>query len=420
MIAAEGAPLLEFAGADVGYAGVPVVHTASLCVCGGEIVGLIGPNGAGKSTLVRAVTGDAELLGGGLLLGGRDARAMSPAERARSVGVVPQQVLPAFAVPAREFVAMGRHAHLTRFAGLGAHDREVVERAMAATDTLRLAEQHTDELSGGDLQRLAFAQALAQEPRVLLLDEPVSHLDLNHAMQILDLAREIADSGLAVLAIFHDLDLAARYSDRIGVVACGALAEARPPASIITAELLAEVFGVRAVVRTDAITGSVTVTPVLREGAVSAERRGRVLVIGGSGVAAPLVRRLVLGGWEVACGALNLGDADQVIAEALGLEYAEIPPFAPMDEDAERRVAELASAADAIIVTAIPFGHGNLGNLRAAVQAAKGGVRLVLIGDIGGRDYTGGEAEALWAEALRRGARVVPDQEAAERLLAGQ
>ncbi len=96
-----------------------------------------------------------------------------------------------------------------------------MERALALTDTLRLADKPADQLSGGDLQRLALAQALAQEPRVLLLDEPTSHLDLNHRMQVLDLTRSLADEGMAVLAVFHDLDLAARYSDRIAVVADG-------------------------------------------------------------------------------------------------------------------------------------------------------------------------------------------------------
>ncbi|NTW28813.1 MAG: ABC transporter ATP-binding protein [Coriobacteriia bacterium] len=405
--------LLEYARADVGYAGAPVVCGANLEVHAGEIVGLVGPNGAGKSTLVRTVTGDAELLGGALNLGGLPAREYSSVARARMVGVVPQQVQPAFAVPARDFVAMGRHAHLSRFASPGEHDREVVDRAMALTDTAHLADKPTDQLSGGDLQRLALAQALAQEPRILLLDEPVSHLDLNHRLQVLDLTRELADSGLAVLAVFHDLDLAARYADRIAVVADGRLGEALPPALAITAEMLSAVFGVRAVVGTDPITGSVSVTPVLREGAVARTQRGRALVIGGSGVAASLMRRLVLAGWHVSAGALNLGDADQLVATALGLEYAAIPPFAPMDAEAQEHVAQLSQEADVVVVAEIPFGNGNVGNLRAAVVAARAGTPVVLVGAIAGRDFAGGEAETLWSEALALGAKAVANHDAA-------
>jgi len=414
-----GAVLLAYAAADVGYAGVPVVRAAALSVRAGEFVGLVGPNGAGKSTLLRAITGDAELLGGTLSLSGTDASTLSSLQRARIVGVVPQQVTAAFALRSREFVAMGRHPYLARFAALSAHDDEVVDRVLALTDTARLADQLTDELSGGDLQRLALAQALAQEPSVLLLDEPTSHLDLNHQLQVLELVRSLAsDHGMAVLAVFHDLDLASRYADRIAVVADGHVGVADTPERIVTAGMLRGVFGVRAVVGTDPVTGSVSVTPVLREGAVPAETRGRVLVVGGSGVAAPLLRRLVLAGWKVSAGALNAGDADSVLAEALGLDYAAMPPFAPMDADAETRVEALVADADVVLVCEVPFGHGNVGNLTAAADAARSGKPVVLVGDIAGRDYTGGIAEGLWDAAVSAGAVLVADADSAERVLA--
>jgi len=398
--------LLAYKAAAVGYAGAPVVAGAELTVCSGEVVGLVGPNGAGKSTLLRAVTGDAELLAGTITLVGRDVTGLPPIERARLVAVLTQQVSAAFSVSARDFVGMGRHPHLQRFSALGDHDHEVVERALVATDTLRFAEQPTDTLSGGDLQRLALAQALAQEPRVLLLDEPTSHLDLNHGMQVLDLARSLAREGMAVLAVFHDLDLAARYADRVAVVAAGRIGPAEPPDRIITASAVREVFGVRAVVGTNAVTGAVSVTPVLREEAVVSASHGRVMVIGGSGVAAPLMRRLVLEGWQVSSGALNIGDADQLIADALRVEYAEIPPFAPMDAEAGITAAKLAEAADAIVVCEVPFGRGNVDNLLVAVHSGK---PLVLVGDIEGRDFAGGAAKSYWVEAMTNGAVRVDD-----------
>jgi iron complex transport system ATP-binding protein len=408
--------LLSYEHATVGYSREPVVCDATLDVAEGEVVGLVGPNGAGKSTLLRAVTGNAELLAGALNIGGTPAGVMAPLERARCVGVVPQQTTPAFSLPAREFVLMGRHPRMSRFSEPREGDLAVVERAMQLTDTERLADKPTDALSGGDLQRLALAQALAQEPRVLLLDEPVSHLDLNHTLQILDLTRALAAKGMAVLAVFHDLDLASRYADRIAVVADGHLGACGTPEQIVTSELLRNVFGVRAVVGPDLITGAVSVTPVLREQAVAGRSRGRVLVIGGSGVAAPLMRRLVAAGWGVSAGALNAGDADQLVADALGIEYASLPPFAPMDDGARKHLRSYAESADAVVVCEVPFGHGNVGNLAAAVGSS---TPLVLVGTIAGRDYTGGVAERLWAEALARGARVVADLDAAEHELSG-
>lgn len=407
--------LLRYAKATVGYGGSAVVEQADLAVREGEIVGLVGPNGAGKSTLLRAVTGDSELHSGAIELAGRPIASLSARERAGLVGVVPQQVSAAFALPASEFVEMGRNPHLPRFGRPGPADRAAVERAMELTDTSHLAEQPVDALSGGDVQRLALAQALAAEPRVLLLDEATAHLDLNHRLQVLDLTRSLADRGMAVLAVFHDLDLASRYSDRVAVVARGGLGDAAAPERIITAETLRAVFGVRVVVGTDAVTGSVTVTPVLRDGAVASAHRGRVLVVGGAGSAAPLMRRLVLGGWTVTAAALNAGDADAVLADALDIDYAALPPFAPMHAEAAVAVAKLADAADAIVVCPVPFGHGNIDNLLIAVRAGR---PLVLVGDIAGRDFTGGAADSYWIEAVDKGAVIVPSLDAVEETLA--
>lgn len=402
--------MLAYDAADVGYSRTAVVRGASLAVKAGEIVGLVGPNGAGKSTFLKAVTGESVLIAGSLEVGGRPAASLSERERARLVGVVPQQVTAAFSFPALEFVQMGRHSHLPRFAHIGEADAEAVERAMRVTDTMHLALKAVDELSGGDLQRLVFAQALAQEPRLLLLDEPVSHLDLNHRLQVLDLTRELADSGMAVVVVFHELELAARYADRIAIVAEGALQPAGAPADVITPETLRAVFGVRALVGREPVTGSVSITPVLREQSVAAVRRGSVLVIGGSGMAAPLMRRLVIDGWQVSSGALNEGDVDATLADVLGLPYAHIPPFVAMDESATSAVIELANASDAVVVCDVPFGHGNVDNLKAAVESGR---PLVLMGGITGRDYTGGHAESLWTQAVGAGAVVVPDVTAA-------
>ena len=375
------------------------------------MVGLVGPNGAGKSTLLRAVTGGARLTGGRISVLGVSLAELPPRRRAALVGVVPQTVSAPFSFPARDFVEMGRNPHLGRLQQPGQADREVVQRVMRLTDTWRLASTPVDTLSGGDLQRLALAQALAQEPGVLLLDEPVSHLDLNHRLQVLDLVRDLADSGLGVLTVFHDLDLAARYSDRMAVVAAGNVGFAALPADVITAETLREVFGVRAVVGADPVTGTVSVTPVLREESVRAVGgRGRVLLVAGSGSGAALMRRLSLAGFEVVVAAVNTGDVDEGVADALGLTRVKLPPYASIDEDASARVRELASAADAIVVCRVPFGGANVDNLRAAVESGR---PLVLIGALDGRDFSHGVAEELWQQAIEEGARTVADDDGA-------
>ncbi len=404
---------LTYAGATIGYPGVDVVRDATLSVAAGEVVGLIGPNGAGKSTMLRAVTGSARVTTGVVELESRSLADIGPRDRARLVGVVPQQVSAAFSFSAREFVLMGRHPHLSRLQQPADVDISLAEEVMARTDTARLAEDGVDTLSGGDLQRLALAQALVQQPRVLLLDEATSHLDLNHRLQVLDLVRELADSGMAVLAVFHDLDLAARYSDRIAVIDSGRLGPVGPPAEVLTGEMLARVFAVRAVVGTDPVTGSVTVTPVLREEAVERASRGRVLVLGGSGAAAPLLRTLYLAGYDVHAGALNRGDIDHAVAEALGLGMIDLPAFAEVDDAAAAHLRAVAGEADAVVVAEIPVGRANLAALRAVAENTVAR-RLVFVGALGPeRDYTGGEASEAARTAVDAGAMIAHDPDEA-------
>ena len=403
------AAALNYEGATVGYDG-PVVSGATFSVAPGEVVGLIGPNGAGKTTLIRAVSGGARLLGGEITLGGTRVGAYSHRDLARHVAVLPQGAPSTFAFSARQYVEMGRHAHVSRFGDLGPHDHEAVARALALTDTEGLAARRVDELSGGDLQRLTLAQALAQEPSVLLLDEPTSHLDLNHRLQVLDVVRLLANEGLAVLAVFHDLDMAARYSDRLAVVAGGVVAEQGPPEAVLTRETLRRVFGVAAVIGKDPVTGSVQVLPVVRaQEGVTASRGARVLVVSGSGTGASLMRVLTLEGFEVAAGALSVEDTDGAVACALGAEFREVPPFEAMTAQDEAAVAAFARVADAVVVVASPFGPDNLGNLRA-VEAAGVAEVTVLLGEMTPElDFSRGEAQDLWDRLAGSGAQTCAD-----------
>ena len=407
----SGAPSLEFKQATVGYGGRMIVRAVDLEVRAGEFVGLVGPNGAGKSTLLRAATGGADVLGGDIVCGASVLH-MPERDRARLIGVVPQSQPSDFAFSARAFVEMGRHPHLGRLESLGPEDHAVVDEVMERTDTARLAAERIDELSGGDLQRLTLAQALAQQPRVLLLDEPTSHLDLNHALQVLDLVRSLADGGMAVLGVFHDLGIAARYADRISIVADRAVTPPRPPAEALDSRVVADVFGVRAVVRTDPVTGSVSVTPVLRgEDLAAGTVRGRVGMVCGSGTGIAIMRELMRSGYEVAAGALNRGDVDQAVAEALGVHHVVLPPFGEMGAREEAAVRAAYAEARCVVICPTPFGRSNLPNLRAALDSGR---PLVLVGDMtADRDFSRGAATGLWEQALARGATRVADESGA-------
>jgi len=294
--------------------------------------------------------------------------------------------------------------------------------AMAAANVQHLADRPLDELSGGERQRVVLAQALAQEAPVLLLDEPTTHLDIRHVLEILTLVRNLArDQDRAVLAIFHDLNLASACCDRLYALAAGRVVAAGTPATVITEALMREVFGVEAEVSPAGAAGrpSVVIAPP-----VALDRFGglapRAHVIGGAGRGAAAMRLLAELGFEVSAGVLHAGDTDQVVAERLNLVRVTVPPFSEIDERNSADCRQLVHGASLLVVCDAPVGPGNVENLRLALEAARAGIRTVLIEQmpIEERDFTGGEAAGLW-RALAASATVVRSGEELQALVAG-
>jgi iron complex transport system ATP-binding protein len=223
-----------------------VLRSVDLAVRPGELVALVGANGSGKTTLLRLLSGVLGADRGQLDLFGRPARDWSRMELARLVAVLPQGLeLPAgFRVG--ELVAMGRLPHARSRFGSTAEDEQAVERALRDADALELAGRTADELSGGERQRVLVAMALAQEPRLLLLDEPTLHLDLAHQLTVLETIRRLREQrGIAVVAVLHDLSLAAAIAPRVAVLDGGRLVADGAPDEVLTTELIRRVFGVQ-------------------------------------------------------------------------------------------------------------------------------------------------------------------------------
>jgi iron complex transport system ATP-binding protein len=225
-----------------------VLRDVSITATAGQMLGLIGPNGAGKSTLLRAISGTLVPAEGSIRLGEIDLVRLSAAERARLVAVVPQGANLPQGFSVAEVVLMGRAPHLSRFGGERAHDHEIARQAMLQTATWALAERWIGELSGGEHQRVLIARALAQEPRLLLLDEATAQLDLKHQTATLDMARRLARSGLIVIAALHDLNLAALYADRLALLHEGRLLLCETPERVLTPDWLRQAYDVEALV----------------------------------------------------------------------------------------------------------------------------------------------------------------------------
>jgi iron complex transport system ATP-binding protein len=254
-------PIVEVVQARATYGKRVAVDGVSFTAREGEFVGLLGPNGAGKSTLIRLVAGLLAPAAGTVRLAGFDPHAAPRRQVARLCALVPQEPRLDWPFTVRDVVMMGRTAHQGLLAVSSREDLGAVEGALTACDLRHLAGRRVDALSGGERRRVFFARALAQEPRVLLLDEPTAFLDLAHQVAAMEMARLAARGGLCVVAVLHDLNLAAQACDRLVVLSRGRVVAEGPPAEVLTAERVREVWGVAVWRGENAVTGAPVVLP---------------------------------------------------------------------------------------------------------------------------------------------------------------
>ncbi len=240
----------------------PALDKVSMDVPDGSLYAVLGPNGSGKSTLMKALLGVLPASEGTALVDGRSGAAWPRRELAQAVGVVPQAETIAFPLTVRETVAMGRYPYLGPLGSEGEADRRAIARALQQCDVEELAGRDVMTLSGGELQRVRIARALAQEPRALVLDEPTASLDIRHEMAILELLRTSADQGMTVLVVTHGLDLAARFADHMLLLARGRVAAEGSPTEVMRSGVLETVYRWPIAVAPDPATGTPRVTPL--------------------------------------------------------------------------------------------------------------------------------------------------------------
>lgn len=243
---APSAAILQAQALHATYGGADVLRHLDLSLQAGEMVGLLGPNGSGKSTLLRVLSGLLPATSGTVRLSERDLHDYNARQRARLIALVPQYATIPFAFSVADVVAMGRNPYLGLLESPGPKDFAAIQTALERTDCLHLRERLVTELSGGELQRVIIARALAQEPRIMLLDEPTAHLDLNHQLDIASMLRQLnREQGLTVLWVSHDLNLAAEFCERLVMLQAGQVVVEGRPDEVITPQWLAQVYGLR-------------------------------------------------------------------------------------------------------------------------------------------------------------------------------
>ena len=379
----------------VGYGEHTVLKSVSLAIEQGGFLGILGPNGCGKTTFLRSLSKVLKPEDGVVYIDGKTVSSYDAKTFAKTVGCVSQETETGFEFSVRDIVLMGRHPHIGRLAPLTAGDYAIADEAMRFTNTLQFKDRLVTELSGGERQRVLIAKTLAQQPKILLLDEPTNHLDVCHQIEILQLIRSLTPK-ITVIGVLHDLNLASYFCDRIVLMEKGQILSVGTPAEVLTPERVYDVFSVRMIVSPHPVTGKPYLIPEYGIPQVPGSRHIHVISGGGSG--AELFYSLSLHGFTVTAGVLSANDSDAQAASVLGIETILEPPFAAVSEASAARLKELVSKADAVVVTAMPVGHGNLSNLTALAGCK---VPVYVVGEFS--DYTGGLAKEARQKILDEG-----------------
>ncbi|HWR01928.1 MAG TPA: ABC transporter ATP-binding protein, partial [Chlorobaculum sp.] len=310
-------PALVFRGVSAGYKARPVLQEVDFSIAEGEFVSVIGPNGSGKSTMLKTATGLIKPSQGRVELFGREVTSLKARERASLIGVVPQKLESPMAFTVAEIVMLGRSSK-GGWTGPGSKDYDSAERAMIYTNVFDLKDRQFNELSAGEQQRAALAMALAQEPRIIMLDESIAHLDINHSQEVLRILMNInREQKITVLLVSHDLNLAAQIADRLILVDRGKIVGNGSPGEVMQEELLSRVYDCDLRVRKDPYSGNPVVTGALDISLRRTPVQKRLHVISGGGSGIELFRRLLIEGFDVTAGVLNRLDSDAEAARAL-------------------------------------------------------------------------------------------------------
>ena len=391
------------------YGAVRVLKEASLEAEKGEFFGIIGPNGSGKTTLLRCISGIIKPEAGRVVMGDEDISKLGKRELARDMATVSQDQRSGLAFTALEVVMMGRVPHLGRFQIEGKKDLDIAVHAMELTNSAQFADRPINELSGGERQRVFIARALAQEPRLMLLDEPTANLDISYQLEILNLIKEMSKSEkLTAMVAIHDLNLAAQYCDRMALIRQGEILSIGTPEAVLTPEHIKKAFGVDVAVKRHEITSSIYVTPIREKRETAKEEGVKAHLICGGGTGSSLMNLLINEGHEVTAGVLNVLDSDHETAQSLGLTFAEEAPFSPITEEPHSLNLRLIEDSDIVIMTTLPFGPGNIQNLRAAKHAVDKKIPLFIFkAAVPDHEFAYPEADALLADIKKSGVREI-------------
>lgn len=388
------------------YAQEKILKGIDLEIESGAFIGIIGPNASGKSTLLKNISKTLKSDSGAIYLDYKLLNDYSSLELAQKMAVVPQNTEINFNFNVYDIIMMGRHPYQKRWSKLKEEDKKIVKEVMQVTDTLKLKNKSINELSGGERQRVIIARALAQKPDILLLDEPTSSLDINYQGEIYDLLNYLnQEFNITIITVSHDLNLTALYCEELILLKDGKIFAAGSAAEVLTEKNIKAVYNAEVLIKENPLSEKpyVTLIPEVDSFRRKQQKKDfKIHLIAGGGTAKNWLYKLENLGYQLSIGVLNIGDADWQAAKELGIETVEAPPFIDISENEIKRNKELIKRADLIILSDLPFGHGNLANLEILLDFPEKNKILLSNLNIKKRDYIKGKAEKIWNKLLEQ------------------
>jgi iron complex transport system ATP-binding protein len=388
-----------------------VIDNLNLEIKSGDFIGIVGPNGCGKTTLLKTICSSLKPQKGQVLLNGKVASQLSAKEVARKLAIVPQEINSNFPFTVWEMISMGRQPHISRLSSLTKRDIEAIKWASIKAGVVDLENRFFPYLSGGEKQKVIIAQALAQEAGILLLDEPTSHLDINHQLEVMSLvARLNKEKGKTVVAVLHDLNLAANFCHKLVLLSGGKIIAYGYPETVLSRENLRKLFSTEIIVDRHPVTGKLNITYLtLNRNDNHLLKNTKVHLICGSGTGRPYASYLHEHGYFISMGVVNVLDSDEAFARQLNLTTVTEAPFSSITDKSASKARQLIDKADAIVITDVPFGPGNVKNLSLVFDSIKQHRRPVFLVDCQRkpRDFIGGLANSILGKLQMEGAEIV-------------